>query len=77
VVFLTDIEKLENTINSKIETLTLLKKRRGKIMNLCNTQKRKERTRQLIQMGALVEKYFDIHDVTEFEKFLKSMFKKG
>lgn len=36
-------------------------------------QKRKERTRRLIQKGALVDKYFDLYELTsdETEIFLK------
>lgn len=41
-------------------------------------RERKERTRRLIQKGALAEKYFQIENLTpdETELFLKKLFKK-
>lgn len=57
-------------INKKIETLKLQKKilRANSEQNL----NRKERTRKLIQKGALLEKYFDIDhlSVEETEEIL-------
>lgn len=61
-----EIEK----INKKIKDLELEKKA---INHSIKLKKRKERTRKLIQKGALLEKYFNIENlsVEETEELLK------
>jgi phage shock protein A len=67
------IEKLEKKITELEGKKEQLEKQRDMIMNTEGKLKRKERTRQLIQMGALAEKYFGIHEVAVFEEYLKTI----
>ena len=49
------------------EQMAKLKAQKQAILNRERAQERKDRTRRLIQMGAVIEKYFDIHTVEEAE----------
>jgi len=67
-----EAKRLEK-INEKMEQM---KAQKHDILAQEKKRERKERTRHLIQIGALSEKYFDFKDVhpTEYEKFLKKLF---
>jgi len=67
-----DTKRLER-IHEKLEHM---KAQRQDILARDRKRQRKERTRRLIQIGALSEKYFGFKDVhpVEFEKFLKMFF---
>ncbi|HLU20991.1 MAG TPA: hypothetical protein VKZ77_00745 [Bacillaceae bacterium] len=57
-------EKLQE-LNTKISQLEARKER---MLNRFKEQERKERTRRLIQVGAIFEKYFNIVGIEEAEK---------
>lgn len=65
----TDEEKLQE-LEKKMEQL---KNQKKTLLAKQNQEKRKARTRRLIQLGALAEKYFNCTDIEpeEFEKLLK------
>jgi len=67
-----DTKRLER-ISEKLEHM---KAQRQDILAREKKRQRKERTRRLIQIGALTETYFGFKDVhpVEFEKFLKMFF---
>jgi len=67
-----DTKRLER-ISEKLEHM---KAQRQDILAREKKRQRKERTRRLIQIGALSEKYFDLKDVhpVEYEKFMKTFF---
>lgn len=67
-------EKLSE-INIK---LNQLKAQKQALLKKENERLRKQRTRKLIQFGALIEKYFNCEDLTpeEFEIFLKELISK-
>lgn len=50
------------------EKMEQLKARKQQIESRVKERERKERTRRLIQVGAIFEKYFDITDVDQAEK---------
>lgn len=56
------------------EKLEQIKAQRKDILSRENKRQRNERTRRLIQIGALTEKYFDLKDIqpTDYEKFLQA-----
>ena len=56
-----DIEIVENKIK-------LLEEKKKTFQKSLHTQSRKDRTRLLIQTGALCEKYFDMEGLTLLEK---------
>lgn len=56
-------EKLEE-INKRMEQLKIQKQQ---IQAKLNQKERKERTRKLIQMGAVFEKWFELHSLEEAE----------
>jgi len=60
----TDPERLRE-LEEKIEQL---KARKQQVESRMKEKERKERTRRLIQVGAIFEKYFDIEDVDQAEK---------
>ena len=64
-------ERLDK-LNKKIAQL---KAREQKIINRDKQRQRKERTRRLIQNGALAEKYLNCENIEpdEFEKILKTI----
>jgi len=66
-----DAKRLER-ISEKLEHM---KAQRQDILAREKKRQRKERTRRLIQIGALSEKYFDWKDVNpkEYEKFLQGL----
>ena len=66
-----DAQRLER-IHEKME---YMKAQRKDILARENKRKRNERTRRLIQIGALSERYFDYKDVqpVEYEKFLNAL----
>jgi len=70
LVILIDEEKAASA--KKIEQL---KHQKDAIEKREQVRKRKERTRRLIQHGALAEKYFNCPDIatSDFEKFLQSI----
>ena len=70
-----DEEKLLD-LNKKLEQLQNQKKA---IQARVNKQNRKARTRRLIQIGVLAEKYFDCTDIEpeEFENLLKEIITVG
>jgi len=59
--------------NEKLNSLIAKKNRIELSINKENNQARKERTRRLIQKGALLEKYFELDEtsVEETEELLK------
>ena len=60
----TDGERLLE-LEKKMEQL---KARKQQVESRLKEKERKERTRRLIQVGAIFEKYFDIEDVDQAEK---------
>jgi len=67
-----DTKRLEK-IHEKLEHM---KAQRQDILAREKKRQRKERTRRLIQIGALSENYFGVKDIhpVEFEKFLLAFF---
>ncbi|MDM7520001.1 hypothetical protein QUE91_11620 [Lactococcus lactis] len=68
--------QLENLISKKEEIQKKIERENSILKNskyLESTKKRKERTRKLIQKGALLDKYFDTENLSidETEDFLK------
>jgi len=61
-------------IDEKMEQMKAQKK---DIVARNNKRQRQERTRRLIQIGAMTEKYFDIKDIqpNDYENFLQVFFK--
>ena len=55
--------------------MAYMKAQRQDIIARDKKRQRKERTRRLIQIGALAEKYFGLKDVhpVEFERFLQKL----
>ena len=68
-----DTQRLER-INEKMEQMQA---QRQDILNREKKRQRAERTRRLIQIGALAEKYFDMKDIQpkDFEQFLEIFMK--
>lgn len=64
-VYSDKIEKINNKIN-QLEQRKIRMENRSK--NLLDKQDRRERTRRLIQVGAIFEKYFEIEGAEEAEK---------
>jgi len=66
-----DIQRLER-ISEKMEHM---KAQRQDILAREKKRQRKQRTRRLIQIGALSEKYFDVKDIhpAQFERFIKAL----
>ena len=62
----TDEERLKE-LEEKMEQI---KARKQQVESRLKEKERKERTRRLIQMGAIFEKYFDIVGVDQAEKML-------
>lgn len=62
----TKIEEINKKIN-KLET------RKTRIENRMKEQERKERTRRLIQVGAIFEKYFEIQGQEQAELIASSL----
>lgn len=64
--------------NNSIDENIIEYNRIQKQIQLEKIKKRKARTRRLIQKGALLEKYFNLQDLTpdETESFLKELKKK-
>ena len=60
----TDEERVKE-LEGKMEQL---KARKQQLESRLKEKERKERTRRLIQVGAIFEKYFDITDVDQAEK---------
>ena len=60
----TDEERLKE-LEKKIEQIKVQKQQ---VESRMKEKQRKERTRRLIQVGAIFEKYFDIADVDQAEK---------
>lgn len=58
---------IEDKLRKIDEQMSQLKAKKQAILNREKQQERKERTRRLIQIGAIIEKYFDIHTVEEAE----------
>ncbi len=67
----TDAERLED-YEKKIEQL---KNKKQRLANQLKEKERKERTRRLIQVGAIFEKYFNIEGEEEAEKIAIAIFK--
>ena len=65
----TDTERLLE-LEKKMEQL---KARKQQVESRMKEKERKERTRRLIQVGAIFEKYFDIEDVDQAEKIAFGM----
>ncbi|MDF2902758.1 MAG: hypothetical protein K0S25_396 [Bacillus sp. (in: firmicutes)] len=65
----TDVERLLE-LEEKLEQL---KARKQQIESRMKEKERKERTRRLIQVGAIFEKYFEIEDVDQAEKIAFGM----
>jgi len=61
---MTDEERLKE-LEKKIEQIKVKKQQ---VESRMKEKERKERTRRLIQVGAIFEKYFDIADVDQAEK---------
>jgi hypothetical protein len=62
-------EKLAE-LNKKMEQLKAQKQR---VQALLNQKERKERTRRLIQMGAIFEKYFNLQSLEDAEIMAKQL----
>lgn len=62
-------EKLAE-LNKKLEQLKAQKQR---VQAQLNQKERKERTRRLIQIGAIFEKYFDLRSVEDAEAMAKQL----
>ncbi len=60
----TDEERLKE-LEKKIEQIKVQKQQ---VESRLKEKERKERTRRLIQVGAIFEKYFDVADVDQAEK---------
>jgi hypothetical protein len=58
----------EERVKELEEKMEQLKARKQQIESRLKEKERKERTRRLIQVGAIFEKYFDIKDVDQAEK---------
>jgi len=67
-----DTQRLER-ISEKLEHM---KAQRQDILARERKRQRKERTRRLIQIGAMVETYFDVKGIhpVEFDKVLRELF---
>lgn len=65
----TDEERLKE-LEKKIEQIKVQKQQ---VESRLKEKQRKERTRRLIQVGAIFEKYFDISDVDQAEKIAFSL----
>lgn len=70
-----DVQEYHVSTDSKVENIdkkiAQLKAQKQAIIQRQKEKERKERTRRLIQMGALAEKYLGIKSIEEFEKWLK------
>lgn len=70
-----DTQEYHVNTDSKVESIdkkiAQLKAQKQAIIQRQKEKERKERTRRLIQMGALAEKYLGIKSIEEFEKWLK------
>lgn len=70
-----DVQEYNISTDSKVENIdkkiAQLKAQKQAIIQRQKEKERKERTRRLIQMGALAEKYLGIKSIEEFEKWLK------
>jgi hypothetical protein len=64
------VQKIDEKINQ-------LKAQKQAILAREKEKERKARTRNLIQMGALLEKYLEIHTPEETEKWLQEYTKKS
>jgi hypothetical protein len=58
----------EERLRELEEKLEQMKARKQQVENRMKEKERKERTRRLIQVGAIFEKYFDIVGVDQAEK---------
>lgn len=71
----------ENSHLKEIEGLNKrmdqIKAQRQAILNQHNIKDRKERTRRLIQMGAIIEKYSDTHTPEELKAWLDNLMESG
>ena len=65
----TDGERLRE-LEKKMEKL---KARKQQVESRMKEKERKERTRRLIQVGAIFEKYFEIEDIDQAEKIAFGM----
>lgn len=69
------VEKIQNE-NEKIKLLDQkiqkLQNQRQTLLQKQKNDERKARTRRLIEMGALAEKYLEIHTPEELETYLKN-----
>jgi len=65
----TDAERLRE-LEKKMEKL---KARKQQVESRMKEKERKERTRRLIQVGAIFEKYFEIEDIDQAEKIAFGM----
>ena len=63
----------EERVRELEERMEQLKARKQQIESRLKEKERKERTRRLIQVGAIFEKYFDITDVDQAEKIAFGM----
>lgn len=73
-------ESKPSAVTSKEEKIAALEKkmdqlkaRKQKLQVELNQRERKERTRRLIQMGAIFEKYFEIQSIEEAEVLAKHL----
>jgi len=66
-------ERDEKRLERISEKLEQIKAQRKDILARDRKRQRKERTRRLIQIGAVSEKYFGVHDIQpmDYENFLK------
>ena len=65
----TDQERLQE-LEEKMEQI---KKKKQQLANRLQVKERKDRTRRLIEVGAIFEKYFEIEDQEEAEKIAISL----
>ena len=68
-------EREEKQLQRICEKLEYMKSKQKEILSRDKKRKKQERTRRLIQIGALAEKYLDCKDMPplEFEKFLLAL----
>jgi len=66
-------EREEKQLQQICEKMEMMKSKQKEILSREKKRQRKEKTRRLIQIGALAEKYFDCKDIEpmQFERFLR------
>lgn len=63
----------EDRLNELDERIRQLQARKQKLSSQVKQKERKERTRRLIQIGAIFEKYFELEGVEEAEQIAQEL----